>query len=89
LTSRESHDVDQGAIDLVEGVFIWGVPGLEVDSYVHEVRTFDRHLRACSKVLSPFAVGLHCVDLSHFFFFFFFVIRVFSGDGELAHRTTF
>jgi hypothetical protein len=37
-------------IDLVEGVSIWGVPGLEVDSFVHEVRTFDRHLPACGKV---------------------------------------
>jgi hypothetical protein len=31
-------------------VSIWGVPGLEVDSFVHEVRTFDRHLPACGKV---------------------------------------
>jgi hypothetical protein len=37
-------------IDLVEGVSIWVVPGLEVDSFVHEGRTFDRHLPACSKV---------------------------------------
>jgi hypothetical protein len=37
-------------IDLVEGVPIWGVPGLEVDSFVHEVRTFDRHLPTCGKV---------------------------------------
>jgi hypothetical protein len=37
-------------IDLVEGVPIWGVPGLEVDSFVHEVRTFDRHLPVCGKV---------------------------------------
>jgi hypothetical protein len=36
-------------MDLVEGVSIWGVPGLEVDSFVHEVRTFDRHLLACGK----------------------------------------
>jgi hypothetical protein len=42
--------VDQTVIDLVEGVSIWGVPGLEVDSFVHEVRTFDRHLPACGKV---------------------------------------
>jgi hypothetical protein len=42
--------VDQAVIDLVEGVFTWGVPGLEVDSFVHKVRTFDRHLPACSKV---------------------------------------
>jgi hypothetical protein len=42
--------VDQAVIDLVEGVSIWGVPGLEVDSFVHEVGTFDRHLPACSKV---------------------------------------
>jgi hypothetical protein len=26
------------------------VPGLEVDSFVHEVRTFDRHVPACGKV---------------------------------------
>jgi hypothetical protein len=37
-------------IELFEGVSIWGVPGLEVDSFVHEVRTFDRHLPACGKV---------------------------------------
>jgi hypothetical protein len=42
--------VDQAVIDLVEGVYIWGVPDLEVDSFVHEVRTFDRHLAACCKV---------------------------------------
>jgi hypothetical protein len=42
--------VDQAVIVLVEGVPIWGVPGLEVDSFVHEVHTFDRHLPACGKV---------------------------------------
>jgi hypothetical protein len=42
--------VEQAVIDLVKGVPIWGVPGLEVDSFVHEVRTFDRHLPACDKV---------------------------------------
>jgi hypothetical protein len=34
--------VDQAVIDLVEGVSIWGVPGLEVDSFGHGVRNFDR-----------------------------------------------
>jgi hypothetical protein len=47
---RKVSSVDQAVIDLVEDVPIWGVPGLEVDSYVHEVRTFDRHLPACDKV---------------------------------------
>jgi hypothetical protein len=42
--------VDQAVINLVEGVSIWRVPGLEVDSFVHEERTFDRHLPACGKV---------------------------------------
>jgi hypothetical protein len=42
--------VDQAVIDLVEGVSIWGVARLEVDSFVHEVRTFDRHLPDCDKV---------------------------------------
>jgi hypothetical protein len=42
--------VNQAVIDLVEGVSIWGVPGLEVDSFVHEVLTFDRLLPACGKV---------------------------------------
>jgi hypothetical protein len=37
-------------IDLIESVSIWGVPGLEVDLFVHEVRTFDHHLPACGKV---------------------------------------
>jgi hypothetical protein len=37
-------------IHLVESVFIWGVLGLEVDSFVNEVRTFDRHLPSCDKV---------------------------------------
>jgi hypothetical protein len=46
---RKVSSVDQ-VIDLVEGVSIWGVPGLEVDSFVHEVRSFDRHLPACGKV---------------------------------------
>jgi hypothetical protein len=41
--------VDQAVIDQVEGVSIWGVPGLEMDSFVHEIRTFDRHLPACGK----------------------------------------
>jgi hypothetical protein len=40
----------EAVIDLVESVSIWGVPGLEVDSFLHEVRTFDRLLPACSKV---------------------------------------
>jgi hypothetical protein len=48
--------VNQAVIDLVEGVSIWGVPGLEVDSYVHEVRTFDRHLPACGKVSQSEAI---------------------------------
>jgi hypothetical protein len=42
--------VDQAVIDLVEGVSIWGVPGLEVDLFVHEVRTFGCHLPVCGKV---------------------------------------
>jgi hypothetical protein len=42
--------VDQLVIDLVEGVSIWGFPGLEVDSFVHEVCGFDRHLPACGKM---------------------------------------
>jgi hypothetical protein len=48
--------VDQAVIDLVEGVSIWGVPGLKVDSFVNEVRTFDRHLPACGKVNQPEAI---------------------------------
>jgi hypothetical protein len=44
---RKVTYVDQAVIDLVESVSIWGVPGLEVDSFVHEVRTFDRHFSAC------------------------------------------
>jgi hypothetical protein len=47
---RKGSSVDQAVIDLVEGVPIWGVPGLELDSFVHEVRTFYRHLPACGKV---------------------------------------
>jgi hypothetical protein len=42
--------VDQAVIDLVEGLSIWGLPGLEVDSFMHEARTFNRHLPACGKV---------------------------------------
>jgi hypothetical protein len=42
--------VDQAVINLVEGVSIRGVPGLEVDSFVYEVRTFDRHLPFCGKI---------------------------------------
>jgi hypothetical protein len=45
---RKVSSVDQAVIDLVEGVSIWR--GLEVDSFVHEVRSFDRHLSACGKV---------------------------------------
>jgi hypothetical protein len=59
---RKVSSVDQAVIDLVEGVSIWGVPGLEVDSFVHEVRTFDRHLPACGKV-DQFA-GCACLCLS-------------------------
>jgi hypothetical protein len=47
---RKVSSVAQAVIDLVEGVSILGVPGLEVDLSVHEVRTFDRHLPACGKV---------------------------------------
>jgi hypothetical protein len=48
---RKVSSVDQAVIDLVKCVYIWGVPGSEVNSFVHEVRTFDRHfLPACGKV---------------------------------------
>jgi hypothetical protein len=42
--------VDQAVIGLVEGVSIWEVSVLKVDSFVHKIRTFDRHLPACGKV---------------------------------------
>jgi hypothetical protein len=47
---RKVSSVNQALIDLVEGVSIWGVPGLEVNLFEHEVRTFDRHLPTCGKV---------------------------------------
>jgi hypothetical protein len=47
---RKVSSVHQAVIDLVEGVSTWRVSGLEVDLFVHEVRTFDRHLPACGKV---------------------------------------
>jgi hypothetical protein len=47
---RKVSSVDQALIDLVENASIWGVPGLEVDSFVHEVRTFDPHLPASGKL---------------------------------------
>jgi hypothetical protein len=47
---RKVSSIDQAVIDLVEGVSIEGVPSFEVDSFVHEVHTFDRHLPACGKV---------------------------------------
>jgi hypothetical protein len=50
--------VDQAVIDRVEGVSIWGVSGLEVDLFVHEVRTFDRHLPACAKVDQSEAISI-------------------------------
>jgi hypothetical protein len=61
--------VDQAVIDLVEGVSIWGVPGLVVDSFLHEVRTFDRHLPAwwqSRPVLGHFHLYYHagCACLS-------------------------
>jgi hypothetical protein len=52
--------VDQAVIDLVEGVSIWRVPGLEVDSFVLEVRTLDRHLPACNKVAQSEAILTVC-----------------------------
>jgi hypothetical protein len=48
--------VDQAVIDLVEGVSIWGVTGLEVDLFEHEVRIVDRHLPACGKVAQSEAI---------------------------------
>jgi hypothetical protein len=50
MSTPSSFKSTEAVIDLVEGVFIWGMPGLEVDSFVHEERTFDRHLPACHKV---------------------------------------
>jgi hypothetical protein len=47
---RKVSSVDQAVIDLLEGVFVWGGLGLEVNSFVHDVRTFARHLPACGKV---------------------------------------
>jgi hypothetical protein len=44
------YDVKKVSSVVVEVVSIWGEPGLEMDSFVHEVRTFDRHLPACGKV---------------------------------------
>jgi hypothetical protein len=41
--------VDQAVIDLIEVVSIWRVPGSLVDSFLYEVRTFDRHLSTCGK----------------------------------------
>jgi hypothetical protein len=55
---------DQTVINLVEGVSIWGVPGLEVDSFVHEVRTLDRNLPACGKVDQSEAIFI-CTVYSH------------------------
>jgi hypothetical protein len=53
---RKVSSVDQAVIDLVEGVSIWGLPGLEVDSFVHEVRIFDRHSPTCGKVDQSHAI---------------------------------
>jgi hypothetical protein len=53
---KKLSSVDQAVINLVEGVSIWGVPGSEVNSFVHEVRTFDRHLPACGKVKKSEAI---------------------------------
>jgi hypothetical protein len=39
---RKVSSIDQAVIDLVEGVPIWGVPGLEVDSFAHDVTTIAR-----------------------------------------------
>jgi hypothetical protein len=44
--------VDKAVIDLVEGVSIWGVPGLEVDSFVIEVRTFECAVVVVSKIVT-------------------------------------
>jgi hypothetical protein len=44
--------VDQAVIDLDESVSIWGVPGLEVDSFVQEVKVPGQllHLRLPSPI---------------------------------------
>jgi hypothetical protein len=47
---KYSSIVQIGRRDKVEGVSIWEVLGLDLDSFVHEVRNFDRHLPACGKV---------------------------------------
>jgi hypothetical protein len=65
--------VDEAEIDLDEGVSMWEVPGLEVDSFVREVRTFDRHLPACGNVQAVLAYrwlmygfqANFCVRVSH------------------------
>jgi hypothetical protein len=50
--------VDQAVIDL-DTPSIWGVPGLEVDSFVHKVRTFDRdHVPVCGKVDQTEAISI-------------------------------
>jgi hypothetical protein len=59
--------VDQAVIYLVEGVSIWGVPGFEVDSFVHEVRTFDLHLPACNKVDQSEAILTVCKSSQNIF----------------------
>jgi hypothetical protein len=62
---RKISSVDQAVINLVEGVSIWGVPGMEVDSFVHEVRTFDRHLPACGKVDQSKAIFIWTLMLAY------------------------
>jgi hypothetical protein len=59
---RKVSSVDQAVIVLVEVVSTWGVPGLEVDSFVHEIRTFDRHLPACGRTV------VQCPSFSRGFF---------------------
>jgi hypothetical protein len=56
MWSESMFSVDQAVIDLVECVSIWGVPVLELDSFVHEIRIFDRHFSACGKVAQSEAI---------------------------------
>jgi hypothetical protein len=54
--ASEVSPVNQVVIDLAAGAADSRAPGFEMDSFVHEVRAFDRHLTASKKIYQSEAV---------------------------------
>jgi hypothetical protein len=80
---RAVSPVDQAVIDPIAGVASWRVPGFEVDTFVHELRTIDHHLSASSIAFGNnysflLSCRLHNICNPHHQLFIFILFYFFS-----------